>query len=317
VISDIHYAGAAERARGDDYEVACLRNPVLRLFVRSYRRFFWLRQPLHKAYLVDRFLERVAGLDYLVGVGDYSCDTACVGLSDEAARQSAGECLGKLRAAFGDRLRLTYGDHELGKLSFFGGRGGMRMASWREAREHLGLKPFWRLDLGNYVLLGIVSSLVALPVFEPDILPQERAEWEALRQEHLGLLREALDALRPDQRILLFCHDPTALPFLWQEGVVQARLHHLEQTIIGHLHSNLVLWKSRLLAGIPRVTFLGHTVTRLSTALREARYWQAFHVRLCPALAGIELLKDGGFLILEIDPEGRRPVGSRFQPVPR
>jgi hypothetical protein len=317
IVSDIHYASAAERARGDDFEIACLSNALLRLFVRSYRRFFWLYQPLHKSYLLDRFLERAAGLEYLVGNGDYSCDTACAGVSDEAARQSVGECIGKLRAAFGDRLRLTFGDHELGKLSFFGGRGGMRLASWRCAREQLGLEPFWRLDLGNYVLLGIVSSLVALPVFEPDILAEERPGWESLRKEHLGLLRQAFDSLRSNQRVLLFCHDPTALPFLWRERVVQARLPQLEQTVIGHLHSKLVLWKSRLLAGIPRITFLGHTARRLSTALREARYWRAFHIRLCPALAGLELLKDGGFLTASIDPEAKRPAVFQFHPVPR
>jgi len=317
IISDIHYASTAEQARGDDFEIACLSNPLLRLFVKSYRRFFWLHEPLRKAYLLDRFLERATGLEYLVGNGDYSCDTACTGVSDGAARQSVGECIDKLRAAFGDHLRLTFGDHELGKLSFFGGRGGMRLASWRYAREQLGLEPFWRLDLGSYVLLGIVSSLVSLPVFEADILAEERRGWESLREEHLGLLRQALDGLRPDQRVLLFCHDPTALPFLWRERFVRARLPQLEQTIIGHLHSKLVLGKSRLLAGIPRITFLGHTTKRLSTALREARYWRAFHVRLCPALAGLELLKDGGFLTADIDPEAKQPARFQFHPVPR
>ncbi len=317
IVSDIHYAGAGERARGDDYEIACLSNPLLRGFVRCYRRYFWLDRPLHRGYLLDRFLERAKHFDYLVANGDYSCDTACAGVSDAAACESVTECVGKLRAAFGDRLRVTFGDHELGKLSFFGGRGGMRLASWRCAREQLRLEPFWRLDLGQYVLLGIVSSLVALPVFEPDILPQERSRWETLREEHLGLLHQALQELRADQRLVLFCHDPTALPFLWREQVVQARLPQLEHTIIGHLHSNLVLWKSRLLAGIPRITFLGHTVKRLSTALREARYWRSFRVRLCPALAGLELLKDGGFLTLEVDPEAKRPAVLRFHPVPR
>ncbi len=317
VISDIHYASAAEQARGDDYEVASLSNPLLRLFVRSYRRYFWLNQPLRQGYLLDRFLGQATHLDYLVGNGDYSCDTACGGLSDAAACQSVSECVAKLRAAFGERLRLTFGDHELGKLSFFGGRGGMRLASWQCAREQLDLQPFWRLDLGKYVLLGIVSSLVALPVFEPDILPAERAPWEALRKEHLRQLRDALDGLRPEQRVLLFCHDPTALPYLWREEFVQARLPQLEHTVIGHLHSNLVLWKSRVLAGIPRITFLGHTVKRLSTALREARNWRPFRVRLCPALAGLELLKDGGFLTLDLDPQAARPARFQFHPVPR
>jgi hypothetical protein len=93
-------------------------------------------------------------------------------------RQSAQECLGKLRATFGDKLIAGFGDHDLGKLSLFGARGGMRLASWRRAIDELGLRPFWKLELGNYVLLGVVSSLIALPVFAPDVLPEERSEWK-------------------------------------------------------------------------------------------------------------------------------------------
>src|SRR5262249_26806921 len=153
-----------------------------------------------------------------------------------------------------------------------------------------------RKELGNYTLLAVASSLVALPVFEADTLPEERPEWQRLRAEHLVEIRQGFAALRPNQRGLFFCHDPTALPFLWREEVVRGHLPQIEQTIIGHLHSKLVLWKSRILSGIPRITFLGHTAKRLSAALREARYWRPFRVRLCPALAGIELLKDGGYL---------------------
>jgi hypothetical protein len=89
-------------------------------------------------------------------------------------------------------------------------------------------------------------------------------------------------------------------------------LPQIEQTIIGHLHSNLVLWKSRWLAGMPPIRFLGHTVLRMSTALSEARLWRPFYVRLCPALAGIELLKDGGYWTVELDPEARQPARFRF-----
>jgi hypothetical protein len=112
--------------------------------------------------------------------------------------------------------------------------------------------------------------------------------------------------------VLLFCHDPTALPFLWREEPIRARLTQIEQTVIGHLHSNLVMWKSRLLAGMPPIRFLGHTVQHLSTALSEARLWRPFNVRLCPALAGIELLKDGGYLTAQLDPEARQPACFRF-----
>ncbi len=317
VVSDIHYAGPAERARGDSYETQCLPNPILRWFVRCYRRFFWLRHPLQHGYLLDRFIERAPKVDYVIGNGDYSCDSAYLGVSDDAAFESARECVGKLRAAFGNALKLNFGDHELGKLSFFGSRGGLRLASWRRAREELGLEPFWRVEFGNYVLRGVVSSLVALPVFEPDARAEEWSEWQRLRSEHLELVRKAFAGLGRRQRVLLFCHDPTALPFLWREEEVRARLGQVEQTIIGHLHSDLVLWKSRCLAGLPRIGFMGHTARRLSTALREARHWKAFRVRLCPALAGIELLKDGGFMTAELQADASQPATFHFHPIPR
>jgi hypothetical protein len=317
ILSDIHYASAAEQARGNDYELVGISNPFLRQAVRLYRRHFWLRHPLDQNYLLERFFEQIGPVDYLVANGDYSCNTAAVGVSDDAACQSARECLQKLRLKFGTRLQLNYGDHELGKMSFFGGRGGMRLASWRRAREELGLEPFWRVTLGNYVLLGLTSSLVALPIFEADTLPEERPEWERLRGEHLARIRKAFAALEPGQRVLLFCHDPTALPFLAGEPEVRARVRQIERTIIGHLHSNLVLWKSRRLAGMPRITFLGHTAKRLSAALSQAREWRGFHVRLCPSLAGIELLKDGGYLTAELDPEARQPARFRFHAVAR
>jgi len=311
VVSDIHYASAAERARGNDYEFRAIDNILLRLFVRMHRRFIWLREPLNQNHLLERFLNEAGAFDHVIANGDYSCNTAFVGMSDDAACQSARECLERLRQKFGDRLRANFGDHELGKVSFFGGQGGMRLSSWQRARDELGLERFWELEIGRYVLMGVVSSLIALPVFEPDTLPEERPEWERLRTEHLAEIREAFAKLDPGKRVILFCHDPTALPFLWREEKVRGRLSQIEQTIIGHLHSPFILWQSRLLAGMPRIGFLGHTAKRLSTALREARHWKPFNVRLCPALAGIELLKDGGYLSIELNPDGGRP--ARFQ----
>jgi hypothetical protein len=319
ILSDIHNAAAAEKARGEDYEYRDLANPALRLLIHLYRRFYWLRYPLSQGYLLDRFLEQASALkpDYVIANGDYSCNSSCIGVSDDAACQSARECLSKLRQSFGGSFRATFGDHELGKLSFFGARGGMRLASWLRARQDLGLEPFWQLPLGKYLLLGITSSLVALPVFISETLPSEREEWERLRADHLALIRQAFAALPTDHRVLLFCHDPTALPFLWREATVRQKLPKIEQTIIGHLHSNLILRESKLLSGMPKITFLGNTARRLSTALNEARHWRPFNVRLCPSLAGIELLKDGGYYFAELDPDARQPARFAFHPLPR
>jgi hypothetical protein len=317
IVSDIHYASAAEQARGHDYEMRAITNPLVRSLARFYRHYLWQRHPLLNNHLLDQFLERASGFDYLIANGDYSCNTAFVGVSDDAACQSVLECVGKLRQQFGPNLRVVYGDHELGKVPMFASNGGLRLASWRRARQEIGLDPFWCLEIGRYVLLGVVSTLVALPTFAADMLAAERPEWERLRAEHLAEIRRAFDALLPDQRVLLFCHDPTALPFLWREESVRGKVSQIEQTTIGHLHSNLVLWKSRLLAGMPRIRFLGHTAECLSAALSEARHWRPFHVRLCPALAGVELLRDGGYCALEIDPEAREPVRFRSHPLPR
>ena len=231
ILSDIHYAAAAEQARGDDYEFRDIANPLVRACAHFFRHYIWLREPLRKGHLLDRFLEQGVSFDYVIANGDYSCNSAFVGLSDDAAYESARECLGKLRRKFGVNLRAIYGDHELGKTTMFGGNGGMRLASWRRAQEELGLPPFWRLEIGQYVLMGVVSSLVALPVFEADMLPAERPEWERLRAEHLAEIRRAFAALQPGQRVLLFCHDPTALPFLWREGVVRSRLNQVALTV--------------------------------------------------------------------------------------
>ena len=161
-------------------------------------------------------------------------------------------------------------------------------------------------------MLGVVSTLLALPVFEPEILPEEWKAWQVLREQHLEKIRSAFSGLAADERVLLFCHDPTALPFLWRETEVREKLAQVEKTIIGHLHSKLVLFKSRMLAGMPVIRFLGHTPLRLSTALSEARYWKPFNVMLCPSLSGIELLKDGGFCTAEIDPRGERAAEFKF-----
>ncbi len=307
VVSDIHYASDAEKARGE-YELRSIPQPLLRLLVRAYRHFFWMRDPFAANLFLDQFLDQAGPADYVVANGDYSCDSAFVGVSDDAVFQSTQQCLDRLRRRYGDRVRAVLGDHELGKMNVFGGVGGLRLASWRRCVHELALEPFWRVEAGRYVLLGITSSLVALPIFAPEVLPDERAAWEDLRRQHQAEIEAAFAGLRPEQRVLLFSHDPTALPFLGEWPAVRSHLGQVEHTIIGHLHSNLLLWKSRLLSGLPPIRFLGNTIRRYSTALHHARHWRPFNVRLCPALRGIELLKDRAYLRLELSEDGTRPA---------
>jgi hypothetical protein len=317
VVSDIHYASAAEKERGQNFELRGLKSPFALVFTKTLRYLVWMRRPLSHNHLLERFTACTGPVDAVVANGDYSCDSAFIGVSDDAACQSVRECLGELRRKFDGKLRATIGDHELGKVSLVGKRGGMRLASFRRAQAELGLEPFWQFEVGRYVVIGVASPLAAFPVYEPDALAEERPEWKRLSADHLAQINAAFAALRPEQRVLLFCHDPTALPFLGREESVRARLPQIEQTIIGHLHSNLVLWKSRLLAGMPSIRFLGNTVRRLSTSLGQAQHWKPFKVRLCPAMAGIELLKDGGFLKVDLDPEAQRPACFELVRLPR
>jgi hypothetical protein len=104
---------------------------------------------------------------------------------------------------------------------------------------------------------------------------------------------------------------------LWCEEPVRRRLPQVEQTIIGHLHTRLILWKSRVLSGIPPIRFLGRSVNRFSSALHEAHHWWPFRVRLCPALSGTELLNDGGYYTVKIDPTANQPARFTFHPLPR
>ena len=50
----------------------------------------------------------------------------------------------------------------------------------------------------------------------------------------------------------------------------------------------------------------------MTEALRQARCWRPFRVRLCPSLAGCELLKDGGYGKIEIDPDAEELLSFRI-----
>jgi hypothetical protein len=315
VLGDIHYAGPEEQRRRG-HESRAVANPLLRLLLKLWRHFFWLRDPFAHNHLLDRVLRQPTPVDYVISLGDLSCDSAFVGVSDDAACHSAQACLDKLRQRFGPRFYAAIGDHELGKMSFFGGQGGMRLASWRRVQSELGLEAFWQFEIGRYLLVGVTSSLIAWPVFEPEARPEEREAWRRLSAAHRERIRRAFTALKPEQRILLFCHDPTALPFLWQDEAIRARLPQVEQTIIGHLHTRVIFWKSRVLAGMPTIRWLGNSARRMSTALNQAKCWRPFKVRLCPALTGCQLLKDGGYYLLKLDDDAQTHVQFEFHRLP-
>ena len=303
VCSDIHYASELEKQR-KNYEINAAANPLQRALLRMYRRYYWLRDPFAHNHLLEQVLKPPFEPDWVVANGDYSCDSAFIGMSDPAALQSARESLGALKKRFPEKLLATFGDHELGKMSLCGGRGGLRLKSLEIAQSELGLEPLWSKRFGKYVLIGVTSSLVAMPIYLRETLANERSQWEELARQHLHGVEAIFNVLAADDRVLLFCHDPTALPFLWKSNAVRTRKHQIEGTIIGHLHSSIILKQSRILCGLPKLTMFGQPIRRMTSALSQARDWRHFNVLLCPSLTGLQITKHGGFYEMDLDPDG-------------
>ena len=302
VVSDIHFAGPAEQAR-KGFEARAVPNPGIRMALRAYRKYVWLDDPMAHNHRLDAILQREPAPDLVVGNGDFTLDTAFVGVSDDAACASARECLERLRAAYPSRFEGVLGDHELGKKSFVGGAGGLRRRSLERCESELGLRVLWRREVGIWNLIGVASTLAGWPLFRAETPASEHDWWE---KRHLELLRsvdQTLAAVPSGAPILLFCHDPSALPFLRSLPSVAHRIPDIAATIIGHLHTPLVLAVAGYLAGFPRVNWAGNSVRRYTAGLHEARCWKEFKVRICPSPAGVQLLKDGGYLTLEFEPD--------------
>lgn len=301
ILSDPHYAGAEERLR-TNFETQGINKPLVRLLVRVWRRIIWLDDPFAHNYHLDQLIAEPRQPDLVVANGDYSCDSAFIGLSDPPSRASARECLGKLRERFGDRLHALMGDHELGKSSLAGNIGGLRLESLRAAADDLKIRRSWEYRSHNHVLIGVTSSLWALDVYKHDALPEEAADWERIRAEHVEETRKIFERVREGERIILFCHDPTALTFLGQEPFVQKRLHQIDRTVLGHLHTPLIFRTARMLAGLPVIHFMGKGIRRITRGLNRARTWRPFKPLLCPSLAGCQLLKDGSYYTAALKP---------------
>ena len=303
VVSDLHRAGARERERrGFDERVVPGR--MARWLARAYRRHVWLADPMAHNHRLGEILAREPGATRVVANGDFTLDTAFVGVSDDAALESAAEALAELRA-HGAAVRGVIGDHELGKKSLVGNAGGPRWRSLERCESELGLPRLWHEDFPGWRWIGVTSTLAAWPVFRPEALAGERDRWDGAHEAHLrGIDALFSGATREGRRVVLFCHDPTALPFLARLDGVRGALPRLGATVIGHLHTPWVLRVGRALAGVPRVSWAGHTVRRYSGALREARCWSAFRVVLCPSPTGIQMFKDGGYLSGAWPPEG-------------
>jgi hypothetical protein len=307
IVSDFHYACDAEKARRG-HEARATSNRFQRAVAQTWRRYFWLRDPFAHNRRLDQILEEQPRPDWVVANGDYTVDTAFVGVSDDAAFESARVCLGRLKDQYVDRLTCVIGDHDLGKKSLFGAIGGPRILSLERMEGRLGVPLTWRREIGRYTLLGLTSSVAALPLFEHEIPTGELHQWRAARTRLFAELHDHLCATPTDHRVLLFVHDPSALPCLYRDEVLRSRLGQIERTVIGHLHSPVILNISGILKGMPRIRWLGTTALRYSSALNEGRCWKDFHVVLCPSPHGMQAFKDGGYLTAELCPDAGRPI---------
>ena len=313
VVSDIHYASDGEAARCG-HEARVIGNPVLRAASQVFRHWIWLREPHGHNHRLQRLIQANPLPDRVVANGDFSLDSGFIGVSDPEAYESARLALEQLRVAYGTRLRTILGDHELGKKSLFGGAGGVRLASWERAVGGLGIPGFWCDQMDRFVLVGVASTPIALPVFLPEMLPSETEAWHRIADGLRTQVRQTFGGLKPEQRVVLFVHDPSALPFLSELPEVRARMAQIACTVVGHLHTPAVFRLGSRLAGMPVIPFLGNTVRRYSTALRRARIWKEFRTVLCPSPSGIQLLKDGGWLELRLSDTGEVEVAPKKLP---
>ena len=156
ILSDIHYAGAAEQARGQDFELRGIANPA------GPR----LRRPLSPFHLAARAVAQepsprpVRGTGrrlrlrhrqrrLLLQLGLRRPERRCrlrerAGMPGKAPPASSAPACAPITATM-----------SWARFTMFGGNGGMRLASWRRAQEDLALTPFWQLEIGRYVLLGV------------------------------------------------------------------------------------------------------------------------------------------------------------------
>ena len=145
------------------------------------------------------------------------------------------------------------------------------------------------------MLVGVCSTLVGLPVFKPEILDDELHLWEKARLDHLDWLKSTFENIQPQQKIVIFCHDPSALGFMHMIPEVRAKLDQIAVTWVGHMHTSLVENAAHLFSGIPEIGFLGTSIRRYTIALQKGKVWKDFKMRLCPSPAGSEIYRDGGF----------------------
>jgi hypothetical protein len=313
VLSDLHVLGLreTERSRRIAQDLAVDRPFADRAWQRGLhrvRRRLWNRRAEERDACFHLALDEIAPLhpDWIVANGDFSGDTAGIGLSDPHVFESVARVVDLLRRTFPDRCLFVFGDHEIGKYSTELKRGGIRLASLRRGEEDLGLESFWHRVENGIHLIGVNSSLLSLSLFLPEALPAEIPAWQERRAQHLKLIREAFSRVPPGDRILLFCHDPSALGELAGLPEVRDRIGQIARTVLGHLHIPALLPITRWIGRLP-IRNTRYPVARIiAHGAKSSRSWDQFHPVVCPSAFGLGHILRGGFLHLDVLPDDVR-----------
>ncbi|MCZ7592040.1 MAG: hypothetical protein M5U15_07725 [Kiritimatiellae bacterium] len=236
---------------GADPVTRALRSSLYRV-----RRRFWNGHLKWRNTAFLRALDEAAELDpdWVVANGDYGGDFGGVGLSHQATFDSARVAVDMIRSRFAERSRFVFGDHDLGKYSTVLREGGIRLESLELGESILKIPSFWHEVDEGYHLLGVNSSLFTLDLFLPEALAEEIPEWKRRRAEHIETVTRAFEELPGKGRVILFCHDPSALTALRHIPVVRRRLPQIEMTVIGHLHSPALLRFARYASRLSDLT---------------------------------------------------------------
>jgi hypothetical protein len=279
---------------------------------RARRRFWnWHPELRHACFVKAIDVMTRYDPEWVVANGDYGGDWGGVGLSDEHTFESVAGVIQRLRRAFPGRCRFVFGDHELGKYSTERREGGIRLASLTHGEDRLGIRSFWHERHGRFHLIGINSTLFTLELFLPEALESEIGLWMEYRRQHLDEVRDAFRRLPGDARVLIFCHDPSALSILHEVPEVRARLPQIERTVLGHLHAPRLLHAARWLSRLPRLSPRYPVARIIAQGVRGARHWKAFRPAVCPSTFGAGQHFAGGLLFLQTDEGGRLHVRRR------
>lgn len=320
VISDIHLMGPVEMARFQDrYDELTETLPPLRRRWRRglhrVRRGLWNGHPHWRTEAFFLGLEKIANWnpDWIVANGDYAGDYGGVGLSSAATFESAAGAVQLIRAKFADRARFIFGDHDIGKYSTLMRSGGIRLSSLDLGEKALGIPSFWHQKSGLYHLIGLNSSLLTLDFFLPEALKEEIPEWQRRRDRHIQAIRLEFARLPPKARVILFCHDPSALAPLARLSEVASRIGMIEMTVVGHLHSPGLLSLARIMP-FGKTWKPKYPVARIiAKGLEGVSEWMAFRPVVCPSTFGTGHHTSGGVMLIEEDARSGALVAKKIR----